>query len=1087
MKNSTLKIDLEIYVVFVLLIAISVINAIYSVVNISRNQDLTSHIMTVDLPTIQAMENMNHLVTRSKMYSTNWVYLQSNKDDKEKLRQLQKNEYPELKNRFSLLEKKWDNEGYRAAMKKVFTEYDGLLLEQQKVMGMLVHFDDYNDAMKKFEASEIVENEIIPQSNAIIDELNKLIAQKNIEAEMAHSNMRASYRSLIWSMMGLGFLIIIVVLVAVFYLSKAMVLPLIKLKNHILSMGRGEIPEVEVSDKKNAVGLMSVAVKSLAENMKKTTAFANSIGDGNYQTVHEPLSENDELGNALIQMRESLFVAHQNQQLRTWRARGLAKISDALRSNSDNINGLCENLIRTLVTFLDVHQGGVYLLEEHAFNDVIHLRGCYSNGTYFNFKQELKKSEGLVGQSIDEGKVIWVNDAPIEISSSNNSSGGFVAAHVLIIPLMMHKKVYGAIELISYRSFREEELEFVQGIGEAIGTTLDSSKANIRTKELLSETQKQADILAEQEEKLRAVNDRLQLQKQLLQASEEQLRHSNDALSIKALQLEVQNSSLEDAREALVTKAKELEMASQYKSEFLANMSHELRTPLNSILILAKLIGENKSQSLSQKEVDFAKVIFKSGSDLLLLINDILDLSKIEAGKIELIEEEVNITSMQDDVVNLFTEYAREKKINFISEFKAGLPLSIQTDSVRVMQIIKNLISNALKFTPEHGTVKYAARLATTYGENISEKIRTSPRVIEFSVSDTGIGIEAEKQQSIFEAFQQADGGTSRKYGGTGLGLSICKMLADKLGGEIYLESKVGEGSIFSLYLPIEGSDFVLDQDFKTESFTIKSEDIIHDRNEVTQKVILLEKDIDLAQKIAANLGNENKIVEIISDAGHINNKYEGNIVVIYNSAFFDSGGLTIDDFARNNQIEKSNFKSYENEPTFDLDALSKPAVKDDLINQLKSEIIALGKERIKILVVEDDPLQSKMLCGSLKHNIANAEIFQAESPEAALETAINKQPNLVIVDLDLGGGIKDGIDLIAKFKKKLSFKPRVFIYSSAELSDLEWDDLKNNTDRILSKENVALPQLINEIKSFVLSKNDGNNLTSNSVNDKTA
>jgi signal transduction histidine kinase len=265
---------------------------------------------------------------------------------------------------------------------------------------------------------------------------------------------------------------------------------------------------------------------------------------------------------------------------------------------------------------------------------------------------------------------------------------------------------------------------------------------------------------------------------------------------------------LEQAREALILKARELELNSKYKSEFLANMSHELRTPLNSLLILAKLLTENKNNNLNEKESEYARVIHKSGSDLLSLINEILDLSKIEAGKLEMVMQKSEPMSIKKNMLDLFSPLANEKKIEFQTEIHSDLPAVFETDQFRLEQVLKNLLSNAMKFTPESGTVALRIKTIQT-GKHFqfhAKPLLEASRVIEFSVQDTGIGIAKEKQQSIFEAFSQADGSTSRKYGGTGLGLSISKMLVTMLGGEIKLQSEPGKGSTFIVYLPLDSA-----------------------------------------------------------------------------------------------------------------------------------------------------------------------------------------------------------------------------------------------------------------------------------------
>lgn len=300
MKQQNYKIDFEIYLVFIVVIGISVFNAVYSALNISKNQQATTKIMTVDIPSLQALENMNLLVTRSKMYTTNWVYLQGNREDKERLKSLQNIEYPDLKGNILALASTWEEPGMVDSVNAIFKNFEQVLVYQRQVMNLLVSFDDYEDPMKHFAAEEVVDNEILPRTNGIINSLNKVIVQKRALAEVEHAGMMASSRALMWSVLGIAILIVIVVLMAAFYMSNNIIVPTMKLRNYVLQMGKGEIPEVNLRPRKNAVGQMSEAVIKLAESLRKTTGFAHAIGEGKFEEQFQPMSDKDELGNALV-------------------------------------------------------------------------------------------------------------------------------------------------------------------------------------------------------------------------------------------------------------------------------------------------------------------------------------------------------------------------------------------------------------------------------------------------------------------------------------------------------------------------------------------------------------------------------------------------------------------------------------------------------------------------------------------------------------------------------------------------------------------------------------------------------------------
>src|SRR5205085_2607518 len=368
-------------------------------------------------------------------------------------------------------------------------------------------------------------------------------------------------------------------------------------------------------------------------------------------------------------------------------------------------------------------------------------------------------------------------------------------------PVLFEGEVKAVIELASFNPFGAIHQIFLDQLTESIGVVLNMIGANMRTEELLQQSQ--------------GLTQELQTQSKELTIQQEELKRSNSALGKQALELEekakqleeqnanieVKNREVELARASLEEKAEQLSLISKYKSEFLANMSHELRTPLNSLLILAKLLADNKDANLSEKQVEYAKTIYASGGDLLTLINEILDLSKVEAGKMQIEPRDIVLGELRDYFERTFRPVAEQKGLQFEIELREDLPSHIRTDPQRLQQVLKNLLSNAFKFT-EHGSVRLAVDVEPDRGRLESDILQRARHVIAFSVIDTGIGIARNKQKIIFEAFQQADGTTSRKYGGTGLGLSISREITRLLGGEFHVSSEPGKGSSFTLYLP---------------------------------------------------------------------------------------------------------------------------------------------------------------------------------------------------------------------------------------------------------------------------------------------
>jgi PAS domain S-box-containing protein len=488
-------------------------------------------------------------------------------------------------------------------------------------------------------------------------------------------------------------------------------------------------------------------------------------------------------------------VANQTLAAQMWQTTGQALLNEKMRGEQD-ISTLSHNVIQQLCKYLNVDTGAIYILEDK----VLRLTSAYAYRRK-SLGQQYQLGEGQVGQAAVEKEII-LKEIPDDYIALSLRHGKILPKFSLIAPVVYNQQVSGVVALESMTGFTPMQMSFLEKAIESVAIAFMTAQARARVNELFAQTRQQAEELQAQEEELRATNEELETQTESLRASETRLKANQTALEAANADLEEktqilqeqqtaldqQNRTMRDAQQELERKAAELAATSKYKSEFLANMSHELRTPLNSLLILSGMLAKNEGGNLTSSQVESAQIIYTSGADLLELINDILDLSKVEAGHMTFNFEPMLFANLAQIMRSQFEHVAGQKSLQFEIGLAAGLPESITTDQQRVEQVLKNLLSNAFKFT-EKGAVQL--------------KIEPAGEMIALRVRDTGIGMTPEQQQHVFEAFQQADGSTSRKYGGTGLGLAISRELAAKLDGRISLESQPGKGSLFTLYLPL--------------------------------------------------------------------------------------------------------------------------------------------------------------------------------------------------------------------------------------------------------------------------------------------
>ncbi|WP_294312980.1 response regulator [uncultured Chryseobacterium sp.] len=831
--------------------------------------------------------------------------------------------------------------------------------------------------------------------------------------------------------------------------------------------------------------------------------IANRVANGDYSQKVVDNAEDDlgDLVESLNHMTESLKFSFDTINKSDWRQKGLAILNESLVGNK-TVKEVATAALHQLIDYGKCINGSVYMYDDGL------LRLITAFGLENNMKKAFEPGEGMIGQAfISEKTQVYNNlhedDFVVTFASSTIQIYG-----IMLIPIFADGGIIGVMELGSTSNYEQDRIDYFVDCSRNIGIALSAARGREKEQQLLEETQAQSEELQVQHSELENLNTELEAQTQKLQASEEELKvqqeelmQANAELEERSRLLEEKNHLIAERNNEIQKKVEELALSTKYKSEFLANMSHELRTPLNSILLLSRLMAENPDENLNEDQVESAKVIQSSGSSLLTLIDEILDLAKIESGKMTLEYQDVVIDDVVKDLKSLFNPVFQEKRLEFNIDIEADVQKNIQTDRLRVDQVLRNLLSNALKFT-KIGSIDL----------NI-KKDPVKKDFIVFSVKDTGIGIAEDKQKIIFEAFQQADGSTKRKFGGTGLGLSISREIARLLGGELILKSKVDEGSEFSLIIPVkeateikpaendqnlvktiredvEEIQHILDEgeeEVKKEVNTLAiPENVDDDRNQIKKddKVILIiEDDTNFAKALLkyAHLQNYKAVIEVRGDRGlEAALQFKPHAILLDVQLPVKDGWQVMDDLKSNPDTKhipvhmmSSLHVKKESLMKGAIDFISKPVALDQMTEVFRKIEEALKKGPQKVLIVEENAKHASALSYFLSN--FNISLSVENNVEDSVKALTSDRVDCVI--LDIGASKGDEYEIVESIKSYdgLENLP-IIIFTERNLSKSEELKIKQYADSIVVKTAHSYQRILDEVGLFLHLVEEKNN-----------
>ncbi len=894
-------------------------------------------------------------------------------------------------------------------------------------------------------------------------------------------------------------LVILTALWISFLIAGTIVRPITGLVQLIQRVREGDLSMRTAKVTNDEIGQLASIFNKMLDDLKHYIRRSESILKGNIITDEFRLK--GDLRNSLdgmLRLAKEKYAADnrekeitENNKVQTWLKTEITRVL-GLAHTIEDLQTLAQSMITELSILVEAGHAVFYIIDNQTPKEnQLALLGSYGFKETKNLSKLINVGEGLVGQCAFEMRTINLTEVPSDYIRINSGLGDQNPSNILLHPVLYQKQLMGVIELAAFKTFEPIQLRLLDEIVAGLGITIYTLQEKQRKEQLLLDTQNQAEELQSQQEKLQITNKRLEEQTQRLKASEEDLQNQSEKLKASYEELNEKTNILAQQKIDIEQKAKELAASGKYKSEFLANMSHELRSPLNSLLILSQSLSANKEGNLTEKQVKSAEIIFNGGNDLLTLINDILDLSKVEAGKLDFEFQTINIENVIDNIRGQFNPIKEQKKVQFNIVLSEEAPESIVTDEHRLEQVLKNLLSNAFKFTSKGSvTLKIYRPDSASIFSNIS---LSHDQCIAFSITDTGIGIPKSKQAEIFEAFQQGEGSITRRFGGTGLGLTISKELTGILGGEIQLTSEEGKGSVFTLFLPLVGgkvndgeeTDLKQTQDSTSSrvngshSSKVESKVFVPDDREVIQeedKSILIIEDDKIFANTLISFSRDRNFKCLSAGDGRNGLQLAAQFkpsAIMLDLRLPDIDGLTVLDQLKDNLETRHIPVLIVSAKNADTEALQKGAmgyltkpVKTQDLEEIHLEIEQLLKVKPgKVLVVDGDEVDRAHITGLLDNQVT--KISTASNGKEAVEKIWEENYDCIILDLELGD--MSGYELVEKMENDASINiPPLIIHTGKEITRAEEKKLAKYTNSFVIKGTNSEERLMDDVALFL-------------------